>query len=176
MLGRVGSPEQKADVLPGLLSGARAAACAARDRSAAGPTAAASRLGNLLPVEAGAQADHLLVAVEHEGAHSQVPARRRRRPDGDPAVRARPRPPLREVRFDDVAVPADAVVGPAGDAAAEVEHALRVACTLQRAETTGVLDKVFTTTLEYLGDRYSFKRALASYQALGTAWPTTRWC
>jgi alkylation response protein AidB-like acyl-CoA dehydrogenase len=168
VLGRVGSPEQKANVLPGLLSGARVAAwCGARPVSGRPDGGGFTLSGTCSPVEAGAQADHLLVAVEHEGAHSQVLV-----PAGAAGLTVTPLSGLdlvrrfAEVRFDDVAVPADAVVGPAGDAAAEVEHALRVACTLQCAETTGVLDKVFTTTLEYLGDRYSFGRALASYQAL----------
>ena len=110
-------------MLPGLLSGARAAAwCGAR------PVGGRPDGGGFTPgtcsVEAGAQADHLLVAVEHEGAHSQVLV-----PAGAAGLTVTPLSGLdlvrrfAEVRFDDVAVPADAVVGPAGDAAAEVEHA-----------------------------------------------------
>ncbi len=167
-LGRVGSPRQKADVLPGLLAGERVAAwCGARPVAGRRHGGGFVLSGTCSPVEAGAQADHLLVAVEHEGACSQVLV-----PAGAPGVTVTPMSGLdlvrrfAEVRFDDVAVAADAVVGPVGDAAAEVEHALRVACTLQCAETTGILDKVFTMTVEYLGDRYSFGRPLASYQAL----------
>jgi alkylation response protein AidB-like acyl-CoA dehydrogenase len=168
VLGRVGSPEQKAEVLPGLLTGERVAAwCGARPVRGRPDGGAFVLSGTCSPVEAGAQADHLLVAVEHGGAFSQVLV-----PAGAAGLTVTPMSGLdlvrrfAEVRFDDVAVPADAVVGPVGDAAAEVEHALQVACTLQCAETTGIMDKVFTTTLEYLGDRYSFGRALASYQAL----------
>jgi alkylation response protein AidB-like acyl-CoA dehydrogenase len=167
-LGRVGSPEQKAEVLPGLLSGKRVAAwCGARPVGGRPDGGGFVLAGTCGPVEAGAQADHLLVAVEHGGALSQVLV-----PAGSAGLTVTPMSGLdlvrrfAEVRFDDVAVPADAVVGPVGGAAAEVEHALRVACTLQCAETTGITDKVFGITVEYLGDRYSFGRALASYQAL----------
>ena len=168
-LGRAGSPEQRAEVLPGLLTGERVAAwCGVR------PVAGRSDgrggfvvSGTCSPVEAGVGADHLLVTVEHGGARSQVLV-----PAGAAGLTVTAMSGLdlvrrfAEVRFDDVAVPSDAVVGPVGEAAAEVEHALRVACTLQCAETTGIIDKVFTLTVEYLGDRYSFGRALASYQAL----------
>jgi alkylation response protein AidB-like acyl-CoA dehydrogenase len=167
-LGRVGSPEQKAEVLPGLLSGERVAAwCGARPVGGRPDGGGFVLSGTCAPVEAGAQADHLLVAVEHDGARSQVLV-----PAGAAGVTVTPMSGLdlvrrfAEVRFEDVAVPAAAAVGPVGDAAAEIEHALRVTCTLQCAETTGIMDKVFGLTVEYLGDRYSFGRALASYQAL----------
>ena len=167
LLGRVGSPEQKAEVLPGLLTGERVAAwCGARPVSGRPDGGGFVLSGTCSPVEAGAQADHLLVAVEHEGACSQVLV-----PAGAVGLTVSPMSGLdlvrrfAEVRFDDVAVPGDAVVGSVG-AAAEVEYALRVACTLQCAETTGIMDEVFTMTVEYLGDRYSFGRPLSSYQAL----------
>ena len=168
VLGRVGSPEQKAEVLPGLLSGERVAAWCGARLVAGRPDGGAFVLsGTCAPVEAGAPADHLLVAVEHEGGVSQVLV-----PAGAAGLTVTQMSGLdlvrrfADVRFDGVAVPADAVVGGVGDAAAEIEHALQVACTLQCAETCGIIDKVFTMTLEYLGDRYSFGRPLSSYQAL----------
>jgi alkylation response protein AidB-like acyl-CoA dehydrogenase len=167
-LARAGSPDQKAEVLPGLLSGERLAAwCGARPVRGTADGGGYVLSGTCAPVEAGAGADHLLVAVEHDGGCSQVlvPAGasglKVTRLSGLDLVRR-----FAQVRFDDVVVPAGAVVGPVGEAAAEVEHALQVACTLQCAETTGVMDKVFTLTVEYLGDRYSFGRPLSSYQAL----------
>jgi alkylation response protein AidB-like acyl-CoA dehydrogenase len=174
-LGRAGSPDQKAEVLPGLISGERVAAwCGARPVRGRPDAGGFVLSGTCSPVEAGAQADHLLVAVEQGGEHgdgdrvvSQVLV-----PADAPGLTVTPLAGLdlvrrfAEVRFDGVAVPAEAVVGPVGEAAAEVEHALRVACTLQCAESTGIMDKVFTMTVDYLGDRYSFGRALASYQAL----------
>jgi alkylation response protein AidB-like acyl-CoA dehydrogenase len=166
-VGRAGSPAQKAEVLPALLTGERVAVwCGARPVTGRPDGGGFVLSGTCSPVEAGAQADHLLVAVEHEGACSQVLV-----PAGAAGLTVTPRSGLdlarryAEVRFDGVAVPADAVVGALGDAAG-VERALQVACTLQCAETTGIMDKVFTMTLEYLGDRYSFGRPLSSYQAL----------
>lgn len=167
-LGRLGSPEQRSEVLPGLLSGERVAAwCGVRPVTGRPDGGGFVLSGTCAPVEAGAQADHLLVAVHHDGGCSQVLV-----PADAPGLTVTPMGGLdlvrrfAEVRFDDVAVPAASVVGPAGDAAPEVERSLQVACALQCAETTGVIDKVFTMTVEYLGDRYSFGRALASYQAL----------
>jgi alkylation response protein AidB-like acyl-CoA dehydrogenase len=167
-LARAGSPDQKAEVLPGLLTGERLAAwCGARPVHGAPDGDGLVLSGTCAPVEAAAGADHLLVAVDHDGGCSHVLV-----PAGTPGLKVTRMSGLdlvrrfAEVRFDDDVVPAGAVVGPVGEAAAEVEHALRVACTLQCAETAGVMDKVFALTVEYLGDRYSFGRPLSSYQAL----------
>ena len=96
-LTRAGSAEQKAAVLPGLLSGERVAAWCGATPVGGRPDGGGFVLsGTCSPVEAGAQADHLLVAVEHDGGPQSGPRpRRRRRPHGDRAVRPRPRPPLR---------------------------------------------------------------------------------
>jgi alkylation response protein AidB-like acyl-CoA dehydrogenase len=58
------------------------------------------------------------------------------------------------------------VVGEVGGAAAEIERLLQFALIMQCAEMVGAIDQVFTFTLEYSFDRFSFGRALASYQAL----------
>ena len=71
-----------------------------------------------------------------------------------------------EVVFDDVFVPQAAVVVSGEAAAAEVERQVQTALVLQCAETCGALDRVMEFTVEYLGDRFSFGRPLASYQAL----------
>lgn len=168
VLGRAGSAAQRAGVLPGLVSGEKVAAwCGARPVTGRPDGDGFVLSGACSPVEAGAQADHLLVAVEHGGRRSQVLVAA-----GTPGLEVTPLSGLdlvrryAEVRFDDVAVPADAIVGAVGGADDDIEHALQVACVLQCAETAGIVDKVFALTLEYLGDRYSFGRALASYQAL----------
>jgi alkylation response protein AidB-like acyl-CoA dehydrogenase len=70
------------------------------------------------------------------------------------------------VRFDRVRVPASRVVGAIGDAAPAVERQLHLAIALQSAEVVGALDRVLEFTIEYLGDRSSFGRPLASYQAI----------
>ena len=105
-------------MLPGLLAGERVAAwCGARPVGGRPDGDGFVLSGTCSPVEAGAQADHLLVAVEHGGALSQVLV-----PAGAAGLTVTPMDGLdlvrrfAEVRFDDVAVPADAVVGPAGDA------------------------------------------------------------
>ena len=70
------------------------------------------------------------------------------------------------MRFDGVRVPPRRVVGDVGGAAAAVERQLQLAIVLQCAETVGALDRVLEFTLEYLADRSSFGRPLASYQAI----------
>ncbi len=70
------------------------------------------------------------------------------------------------VRFDGVRVPAARLVGEVDAAAAAVERQLQLAIVLECAETVGALDRVFEFTLEYLADRSSFGRPLASYQAI----------
>ncbi len=167
-IGRHGSDEQCTEVLPGLLDGSAVAAWC-------GPTPVQARRvdgglvlqGSCSPVEAGAQATHLLVAVELDGELTQLLVRA-----DAPGVVVTPLEGLdlvrrfAEVRFDDAEVGLDAVVGSVGDAAAAIDRQGQVACVLQCAETVGAIDTVFAMTLEYLGDRYSFGRPLSSYQAL----------
>jgi alkylation response protein AidB-like acyl-CoA dehydrogenase len=71
-----------------------------------------------------------------------------------------------EVRFSGVRVPLAAAVGNVGGAAPTVERQLQIALVLQNAETVGATQRVFEFTLEYCGDRVSFGRPIASYQAL----------
>ncbi len=161
-VGQHGSAEQKAAVLPGLLSGAEVAAWT-------GPAPVPAERGEdgfvltgvAAPVEAGAQATTLLatVAVGDDEQLVLVPA-------GTPGVTVTPLEGIdlvrrfAEVRFDGVAVPASALV------AAPPEDLLHLAVVLQCAESMGAAGRVLEMTLEYLGDRYSFGRPLSSYQAL----------
>ena len=165
-----GSPEQKRAVLPGLLAGETVAAWTGPDLVHAGadPVGGGYRLaGAASPVEAGAQARHLLVGartregptlllVEPDLAGVTVTPL-----DGLDLVRR-----YAAVTFDAARVPASAVVGTAGGAADAVERLWHTACVLQCAETVGAADHVLGMTLAYLGDRYSFGRPLSSYQAL----------
>jgi alkylation response protein AidB-like acyl-CoA dehydrogenase len=167
-IGAAGSPDQKAQVLPGLLSGDAVAAWT-------GPQPVDARIdgdlvvidGTAAPVEAGAQASHLLVVVRTDAGLSQVLV-----PADAAGVTATPMDALDLVRrfasvsFDGVSLPLAAVVGEVGGAGDEVERLLQIACVLQCAESCGAIDRVFHMTLEYLGDRYSFGRPLSSYQAL----------
>jgi alkylation response protein AidB-like acyl-CoA dehydrogenase len=163
-----GSADQRAAVLPGLVAGETIAAwCGVTPVDGEVRADAIVLTGTAVPVEAGAQADHLLVAARTGSGLTQVLV-----PAGTPGVTVTPLGGLdlvrrfASVRFDGVTLPATAVVGEVGGAAAAVERQLQIACALQCAESVGVVDRVFEMTLEYLGDRYSFGRPLSSYQAL----------
>ncbi|MGV9798667.1 acyl-CoA dehydrogenase family protein [Mycobacterium sp. NPDC003449] len=70
------------------------------------------------------------------------------------------------VRFDGVEVDESAAVGTVEQTPAIIEHQRQIALVLQCAETVGILDVVLTMTNQWLFDRHSFGRPLASYQAL----------
>jgi alkylation response protein AidB-like acyl-CoA dehydrogenase len=69
------------------------------------------------------------------------------------------------VGFDDVEVPASALVGPAGDVAA-IERQLDVACVLTAAESIGAMDRDFNVALDYAKARTAFGRPIGSFQAI----------
>ncbi len=163
-----GSAAQQAAVLPGLLSGETVAAwCGERPVEGVIEGENLVLSGRVSPVEAGAQAQHLLVAARTPRGLMQVLV-----PGAAPRVTVTPLGGLdlvrrfAEVHFDGVVTTPAERIGVAGDAAAAVEHQLQIACVLQCAETVGAMSRVFEMTLEYLSDRYSFGRPLASYQAL----------
>jgi alkylation response protein AidB-like acyl-CoA dehydrogenase len=119
------------------------------------------------PVESADQAEHLLVTGRTDGGLTQVLVPR----DAPGLSQA----PLRTVdltrrfsivTFDDVRLPATAVVGEVGQAADAVEHQLQHALVLANAESVGAMQAAFDMTVEWAFDRYSFGRPLASYQAL----------
>jgi alkylation response protein AidB-like acyl-CoA dehydrogenase len=179
-LGASGTDAQRGGVLASIIAGdAVAAWCVAEPGGAWGPAADValvaeptatgwSLTGTKSPVEAAAGADHLLVVARGPDGPIQLLV------DADaPGVTVVPLRSLdlvrrfAEVRFDRAEVPGEAVVGTPGAAtAADVERQLQLALALQCAETVGAVDRVFTFTLEYAFDRYSFGRPLASYQAL----------
>jgi len=70
------------------------------------------------------------------------------------------------VQFDGVEVDESAAVGTAEQTPAIIERQRQVALTLQCAEIVGILDAVLAMTTQWLFDRHSFGRPLASYQAL----------
>lgn len=70
------------------------------------------------------------------------------------------------VKFDNVRVPASAVVGEVGQAGAAIEQQLQHALVIANAESVGAMQRGFDMTVEWAFDRYSFGRPLASYQAL----------
>jgi alkylation response protein AidB-like acyl-CoA dehydrogenase len=117
------------------------------------------------PVEAGAQADVLLVTARGADGLVQVLVP----PDTD-GLTITPLESLDLVRrfarvgFDGVRVPRSAVVGTWAEE--DVERQLQLALVMQTAEMVGAAETVFDFTLEWAFDRYSFGRPLASYQEL----------
>lgn len=71
-----------------------------------------------------------------------------------------------DVDFDEVRLPAQAMVGEPGCIDAVLEHQYLLALTLQAAETAGLVERILGTTIDYVQNRYAFGRTLASYQAL----------
>jgi alkylation response protein AidB-like acyl-CoA dehydrogenase len=175
---RGGSAELKAEVLPRIVAGEVVGAwCVAApgggwDGDGVAVTATLDGDGVRLdgvstPVEYGAQADELLVTARTDGGLAQclvranAPGVRVERVESVDLVRR-----FATVHLDGVQVPATRVVGEVGGAGAAVERQLHLAIALQCAETAGALDRVLDITLEYLADRSSFGRPLASYQAI----------
>jgi len=177
-LSEAGTPEQQAELLPKIVTGDLIAGWALEEPE--GPwgteqfatTATPEGDGYVLrgvksPVEAAGAADLLLVTAAGPGGPVQllVPtdaAGVERAPlEGLDLVRR-----FSEVTFNDVTVPASGVLGAPEKAAERIERQLQVAIALQLAETNGTVDRIFEVTLEWMFDRHSFGRPLASYQAL----------
>jgi alkylation response protein AidB-like acyl-CoA dehydrogenase len=173
-----GSDELADRLLPGLLSGEKIATwCATEPGRALDPnelTVRAERDGDAFvldgtksPVEAGADADWLLVTATGREGLSQflIPA-------STPGVRVTPLNGIdlvrknAEIRFDGVRVDPSAIVGRAGGAADAFQRQLETTLVLQCAEMVGATDRVFAFTVQWAFDRFSFGRPLASYQAL----------
>jgi alkylation response protein AidB-like acyl-CoA dehydrogenase len=176
-IARSGSPDQRAAILPGLVAGDIVATWAfaesgsrwdnSRLTTVASPSGDSFVLdGTKSPVEAGAQAQYILVTAQTDAGLVQLLV-----PSDAAGVTITPLEGLdlvrrfAEVRFEGVEVPGSAVVG-AGRAEADVERQLQVAVSLQCAETVGAIDRVFEMTLGYVGDRHSFGRSVSSYQAI----------
>jgi alkylation response protein AidB-like acyl-CoA dehydrogenase len=177
-LAQAGAPGDQRGVLDGLLTGETSAAWALGEDGTrwdvggvrlegrrAGPDWVLR--GTKAYVQDCRRADWLLVAARTGDGLTQLLV-----PRSAPGVTVTPLVSLDMVRryahvsFDDVRVPATAVVGEVGGAGAEVERQLQVALALQNAETVGATDRVFQFTLEYCMDRVSFGRPIGSYQAL----------
>jgi alkylation response protein AidB-like acyl-CoA dehydrogenase len=123
--------------------------------------------GEARVVEAAAQADQLLVTCREGTATTQVliPAAA----SGVSVVPMRSNDLTRRfglVTFDGARVGADAVVGAAGGAEADVDRQLQILLVMLNAESVGAMQSGFDMTVEWSFDRYTFGRPLASYQAL----------
>jgi alkylation response protein AidB-like acyl-CoA dehydrogenase len=177
-LSRRGSPEQKAEVLPGLLSGESVATwCWSEppphdslgDVTVTATAAAGGWVlnGRKAPVEAGAQADHLLVVAKSDDGLVQLLV-----PASTPGVRVVPAESIdltrrfAELVFEDAEVPRDALVGSASTTADDIERQLQLANVIQLHEMVGAMEHAFEITLDWAFNRYSFGRPLASYQEI----------
>lgn len=118
-------------------------------------------------VEAGAESGAVLVVAVCDGALRQFLV-----PTGTAGVTVTPQASVdlvkryARVEFDGVEVDASAAVGTAEQTPGIIERQRQVALILQCAELVGILDAVLTMTNQWLFDRHSFGRPLASYQAL----------
>jgi alkylation response protein AidB-like acyl-CoA dehydrogenase len=172
-----GTDQQQQALLPAIVSGDVVAAWVslepARREHPDGRLEAEARgdgfvlRGRKSHVEAACQADQFLVTARTGRGLTQLLV-----PADSAGLTVTPMQSLDLVRrfgelvFDDVALPAHALLGEAGRAADDVQRQLEIALVLQCAETVGVVDRVFEFTLAYMFDRFSFGRPLASYQAL----------
>ncbi len=171
-LAQAGSPDHKAKVLPGLMSGDTAAAWLPLP-TAPGQGFSASRTstgyefsGRAAHVQDADSAAWLLVTAEADNGVVQALI--------DPTSPGLTVSPLEsldvtrgfgEVALDGVDVSAAALVGE-GDARDLVERQLAVACVLTTAELVGAMDHDFEMALQYAKDRIAFGRPIGSFQAI----------
>jgi alkylation response protein AidB-like acyl-CoA dehydrogenase len=123
--------------------------------------------GIKMPIEAGNQADHILLTARHESGLSLVLV-----PHDAPGLTLSPLQGLDMTRrfaradFDGVRVPVSGLVGEEGSAGAAIEWLTDLAIVIQLAEMVGAMQWGFDTTLDWAFNRYSFGRPLASYQEI----------
>jgi alkylation response protein AidB-like acyl-CoA dehydrogenase len=176
-LARAGTDAQRDLLLGGLVAGEEIAAwCGAEHAlgvpSAVLPTYTSTTAGVVIsgvstPVEAAAQAGHLLVTARGPDGPAQYLL-----PVETAGVTVTPLHSLDLVRrfarveFADVVVPPSARVGTPDSTVDDVERQLQLALVMQTAEMVGAAERTFEFTLEWAFDRYSFGRPLASYQEI----------
>jgi alkylation response protein AidB-like acyl-CoA dehydrogenase len=123
--------------------------------------------GSVRPVESGKQAGWFLVTGRSDAGVSQVLV-----PADAPGVELRALKGMdvtrrfASVSFERVRVPAGALIGEFGGAGQQVARQVQCAAVILCAEAVGAMDAAFAMTLDWAFDRYTFGRALASYQAL----------
>jgi alkylation response protein AidB-like acyl-CoA dehydrogenase len=170
--------DQHAETIQALMSGTRVAAWAVdepdrpfspqRPTVTATPVADGYRIDGVKDrVEAGAECALLLVVARSDDGPRQFLV-----PTDAPGVTVTPQRSLdlvkryARVNFDGVRVDAAAAAGSAAQTPALIERQAQVAVALQCAELVGILDTVLDMTIQWVLDRHSFGRPLASYQAL----------
>ena len=172
-----GSPQQQADVLPGLASGETVAtwvlAGATGDWTPGAAVQAAADgdgfvlTGRATAVQDAGLAEWLLVTARSAEGLTQFLV-----PTATSGVSVAPRKShditqrFADVAFDGVRVDASALVGQPGGAADAVEQQLRIALVLNVTETVGAMDVLFEMTRQYAVDRVAFGRPIGSFQAV----------
>jgi alkylation response protein AidB-like acyl-CoA dehydrogenase len=123
--------------------------------------------GSVRPVDSAGQAGFLLVTGRGEQGATQVLV-----PANAPGIEIRPLKTMdvtrrfASVSFDDVRAPASAAVGELGRADQQLSRQIQHAAVILSAESVGAMDAAFEMTVDWAFNRYTFGRALASYQAL----------
>jgi alkylation response protein AidB-like acyl-CoA dehydrogenase len=175
---RAGSREQQEEFLPPIADGSVVAAWAVgeppdRWDSGSVTTRAASNgagwvlHGEKLAVEAADIADVFLVVARTQAGLGQFLI-----PRDSPGLSVMEMPQydlgrvFGNVTLENVLVSAEKMVGEPGNSDESIDHQFLLALTIQAAETVGLLERIFNSTVDYMQDRYTFGRPLASYQAL----------
>jgi alkylation response protein AidB-like acyl-CoA dehydrogenase len=123
--------------------------------------------GAVRPVESAGQAKHLLVTGMSESGMTQVlvsvtaPGIAIAALKGLDVTRR-----FASITFNKVRAPASFLVGELGRADQQVAHQVQQAAVMLTAEAVGAMDAAFGMTVDWAFNRYTFGRALASYQAL----------
>lgn len=175
-LARSGSDEHRAELVPAIMTGELVAAWVVGPPDGAGTRNGVHAStdddhfvlsGVEAVVEAAAQADLLLVTAALGDGQTQFLVS----PEA-PGVHVVALESLdltkryARVELDDVRVSDAAAVGVPGHAGDDVEHQRRLALVIQTSESVGAARAAFAITLEWVFDRYSFGRPLASYQEI----------
>jgi alkylation response protein AidB-like acyl-CoA dehydrogenase len=175
---RAGSREQQEEFLPPIADGSVVAAWAVgeppdRWDSGSVTTRAANDgtgwvlHGEKLAVEAADIADVFLVVARTQAGLGQFLI-----PRDSPGLSVMEMPQydlgrvFGNVTLENVLVPVEKMVGEPGNSDESIDHQFLLALTIQAAETVGLLERIFNSTVDYMQDRYTFGRPLASYQAL----------
>jgi alkylation response protein AidB-like acyl-CoA dehydrogenase len=172
---RSGSDDQRAKVLPALASGEQVATWAVMDTTGAfAPQSALTATadgdgfavsGAALVQDAGL-ADWFLLTAGGPAGPAQLLVPRSEVTSIGPRDSLDVTQRFSLVRLDGLRVPGTALVGPAGQAAADIEWQLQLAAALAATETVGAMDALFELTRQYALDRYAFGRPIGSFQAL----------
>lgn len=167
-----GSPDQQEAHLPGIASGERIATWAFTDEVGGRATAERRGDGYVLNgskshVHDARAADLLLVTAQTADGPAQfLIGADTNGVSVEPLETLDLARRMATVRFADVAVPGEAVLGEPGASTSDVEYQLQVALVMQCAESNGATDHALAMTVEYSKERVAFGRPIGSYQAL----------